>query len=141
MPSGLNATLTTTSVCPVIGWPMGWPVSASHNRTVLSTPPEAIRLPSGLNATLSTAAGVSMILSACPSSTTAVNSGPSSAWMRRRSSRRASVKRPHIAAPLDAGQHRLAFRRQPQAGCLAETRVGPVSLVTRLVSLIPRDDT
>ena len=34
---------------------MGWPVSASHSRTVLSSLPEAMRLPSGLNATLVTA--------------------------------------------------------------------------------------
>ena len=34
---------------------MGWPVSASHSRTVLSQLPEAMRVPSGLNATLFTA--------------------------------------------------------------------------------------
>ena len=33
----------------------GWPVSASHSRTVLSSLPEASRCPSGLNATLFTA--------------------------------------------------------------------------------------
>ena len=33
----------------------GWPVSASHSRTVLSSLPETMRLPSGLNATLVTA--------------------------------------------------------------------------------------
>ena len=55
MPSGLNATLFTASVWPVSGWPIGWPVSASHTRTVLSPLPEAMRLPSGLNATLVTA--------------------------------------------------------------------------------------
>ena len=32
--------------------PIGWPVAASHSRTVLSSLPEAMRLPSGLNATL-----------------------------------------------------------------------------------------
>ena len=32
----------------------GWPVSASHTRTVLSRLPETMRLPSGLNATLVT---------------------------------------------------------------------------------------
>ena len=37
VPSGLNATLHTTSVWPVSGWPTGWPVSASHSRTVLSS--------------------------------------------------------------------------------------------------------
>ena len=42
-PSGLNATLNTRSVCPVSGAPTGWPVTASHTRTVLSSPPEAIR--------------------------------------------------------------------------------------------------
>ncbi len=55
MPSGLNATLDTASVWPVSGWPTGWPVSASHSRTVWSALPEAMRLPSGLNATLVTA--------------------------------------------------------------------------------------
>ena len=54
-PSGLNATLYTVSVWPVSGWPMGFPVSASHSRTVLSALPEAMRRPSGLTATLSTA--------------------------------------------------------------------------------------
>ena len=53
-PSGLNATADTTSVWPIIGCPMGWPVSASHSRTVLSKPPETTRCPSGLNATLHT---------------------------------------------------------------------------------------
>ena len=43
---------------PVSGWPTGWPVAASHSRTVLSALPEAIRVPSGLNATLDTASGV-----------------------------------------------------------------------------------
>ena len=38
-PSGLNATLNTVLVWPVSGWPMGWPVSAFHNRTVLSALP------------------------------------------------------------------------------------------------------
>ena len=33
----------------------GWPVAASHSRTVLSSLPEAMRVPSGLNATLDTA--------------------------------------------------------------------------------------
>ncbi len=33
--------------------PTGRPVAVSHNRTVLSTLPEAMRVPSGLNATLS----------------------------------------------------------------------------------------
>ena len=41
-------------VWPVSGAPIGWPVSASHSRTVLSPLPETIRLPSGLNATLNT---------------------------------------------------------------------------------------
>ena len=52
MPSGLNATLDTASVWPVSGSPTGWPVAASHSRTVLSPLPEAMRVPSGLNATL-----------------------------------------------------------------------------------------
>ena len=50
-PSGLNATLFTSSVCPVRGAPIGWPVSASHSRTVWSSSAVAIRRPSGLNAT------------------------------------------------------------------------------------------
>ena len=54
MPSGLNATLDTASVWPVSGSPIGWPVSASHSRTVLSPLPETMRWPSGLNATLNT---------------------------------------------------------------------------------------
>ena len=58
LPSGLNATLDTESVWPVSGWPIGWPVSASHSRTVLSALPEAMRVPSGLNATLVHRVGV-----------------------------------------------------------------------------------
>ena len=46
-PSGLNATLSTGSVWPVSGWPTGWPVSASHSRTVLSQLPETMRVPVG----------------------------------------------------------------------------------------------
>ena len=37
-----------------MGGPTGCPVPASHNRMVLSPPPEAIRVPSGLNATVMT---------------------------------------------------------------------------------------
>ena len=55
LPSGLNATLHTAPVWPVSGWPTGWPVAASHTRTVLSPLPVTMRLPSGLNATLVTA--------------------------------------------------------------------------------------
>ena len=51
------------------------------------------------------------------------------------------LNRPHIAAALDAGQHGLARCGQTEGDGLAETRVGPVSLVTRLVSLIPGDET
>ncbi len=47
VPSGLNATLDTASVWPVSGSPMGWPVSASHSRTVLSSLPEAMPVPVG----------------------------------------------------------------------------------------------
>ena len=42
-------------VWPVSGAPIGWPVSASHSRTVWSSLAEARRCPSGLNATLVTA--------------------------------------------------------------------------------------
>ena len=45
-------------VWPVSGAPIGWPVSASHSRTVLSQLPEAMRCPSGLNATLGHRVGV-----------------------------------------------------------------------------------
>ena len=37
---------------------MGWPVSASHNRTVVSSLAEARRCPSGLNATVPHGVGV-----------------------------------------------------------------------------------
>ena len=47
LPSGLNATLITSSVWPVSGAPIGWPVAASHSRTVLSPLPEAMRVPVG----------------------------------------------------------------------------------------------
>ena len=57
-PSGLNATPYTASVWPVSGAPIGWPVSASHSRTVSSSPALASRCPSGLNATLRHRAGV-----------------------------------------------------------------------------------
>ena len=40
---------------PVSGAPTGWPVAASHTRTVLSRLPETMRSPSGLNAALRTA--------------------------------------------------------------------------------------
>ena len=42
---------TPQSVCPVRGVPRGWPVSASHSRTVVSALALASRCPSGLNAT------------------------------------------------------------------------------------------
>ena len=57
-PSGLNATPYTAPVWPVSGAPIGWPVSASHSRTVASALAEASRCPSGLNATLVHRAGV-----------------------------------------------------------------------------------
>ena len=47
-PSGLYATLLTTSSWPRRGAPMGWPVSASQIRTVLSSLAVAMRCPSGL---------------------------------------------------------------------------------------------
>ena len=55
-PSGLNATPATAPVWPVSGAPIGWPVAASHSRTVLSSLLLASRRPSGLNATPDTAA-------------------------------------------------------------------------------------
>ena len=54
LPSGLNATLVTVSVCP-LRERISWPLSASHTFTVLSWLPLTMRLPSGLNATLMTA--------------------------------------------------------------------------------------
>ena len=57
LPSGLNATLMTPSVCP-LRESSSWPVSASHTFTVLSQLPVTMRLPSGLNATLLTPACV-----------------------------------------------------------------------------------
>ena len=42
-PSGLNVTLDSASVCPVSGGPRALPVSAFHNRTVLSALAEARR--------------------------------------------------------------------------------------------------
>ena len=48
---GLKTTVKTSSVCPVSGRPMGWPVSVSHSRSVLSSLAETMRCPSGLKAT------------------------------------------------------------------------------------------
>ena len=45
-------------VWPVRGRPIGWPVATSHSRTVPSSLPLARVLPSGLNATEQTRAGV-----------------------------------------------------------------------------------
>ena len=50
MPSGLNATPVTPSVCP-LSVSSSWPVAASQTLTVSSQLAEARRLPSGLNAT------------------------------------------------------------------------------------------
>jgi hypothetical protein len=58
LPSGLKATLSTPSLCPVSGGPIGAPVSASHSRTVLSTPPETMRRPSRLKRHTEYPAGV-----------------------------------------------------------------------------------
>jgi hypothetical protein len=66
LPSGLNATLFTQSVCP-LRERASWPVAASHTFTVLSQLPLTMRLPSGLNATLVTPA-------VCPFSSTALRS-------------------------------------------------------------------
>ena len=53
LPSGLNATLVTGSVCP-LSVSISVPLSASHTLTVLSQLPLTMRLPSGLNDTLLT---------------------------------------------------------------------------------------
>src|SRR5262245_11531345 len=50
LPSGLNATQLTASVCPV-NFATSLPDATSHSRIVLSAPHEAIVLPSGLKAT------------------------------------------------------------------------------------------
>ena len=51
MPSGLNATLLTVSSWPRKSCPIGLPVTASHNRIVLSVLADTMRALSGLNAT------------------------------------------------------------------------------------------
>ena len=51
LPSGLNATLVTGSVCP-LSRAGAVPVRASHTFAVLSQLPVTMRVPSGLNATL-----------------------------------------------------------------------------------------
>ena len=58
LPSGLNATLNTSSACPFRAR-TSWPFSASHTLAVLSPLPVTMRWPSGLNATLHTHGGVS----------------------------------------------------------------------------------
>ena len=40
LPSGLNATLETGPLCPLSGSPIGFPVAASHTRSVLSALPD-----------------------------------------------------------------------------------------------------
>ena len=50
VPSGLNATADTGPVWPVSGSPTGFPVAASHSRTVWSAPPEAMRVAVGTGA-------------------------------------------------------------------------------------------
>ena len=54
VPVGAERHTDHRAVCPVSGAPICWPVSASHNRIVLSPPAETSRCPSGLNATLDT---------------------------------------------------------------------------------------
>ena len=46
----------TPPSCPCSGAPMGWPLFASHSRSVSSRLPETMRVPSGLKATLDTSA-------------------------------------------------------------------------------------
>ncbi len=58
-PSGLNATPFTAVGVPVSGSPSGWPVAASHSRTVPSDR-GGEPVPSGLNATPNTGAGVAV---------------------------------------------------------------------------------
>ena len=55
VPVGAERHTAHPSVWPVSGSPSGWPVSAFHTRTVWSSPAEASRCPSGLNATPLTA--------------------------------------------------------------------------------------
>ena len=54
VPSGLNATASTSAAWPVSGSPTGFPVAGSHSRTVSSQLAEASSVPSGLNATANT---------------------------------------------------------------------------------------
>ena len=58
VPVGAERHTATGPVWPVSGAPRGWPVSAFHSRTVWSSLAEAIRCPSGLNATLAHPVGV-----------------------------------------------------------------------------------
>jgi len=57
-PSGLNAALHTAPSWPLSGSPIGLPVSPSHSRAVLSPDAVTMRLPSGLNAALTTPEGL-----------------------------------------------------------------------------------
>lgn len=56
LPSGLNAKPINNASVAGIGAPTGRRVPTSHNRTVWSSEPEAIRVPSGLTATAVTSA-------------------------------------------------------------------------------------
>nr|VTP05323.1 hypothetical protein BIN_B_05165 [Mycobacterium kansasii] len=95
-PSGLKPALSTGPVWPVSGAPIGAPVAASHNRSVLSSLPETMRRPSGLNATLSTGAvwpvsGAPTGLPVAASHNRSVLSAPPEA-MRRPSGLNATLK-------------------------------------------------
>ena len=107
-PSGLNATLVTASVWPVIGGPTGWPDPASQRRRVLSLLAETMRRPSGLNATLLITPPVGMILSVFLS---AINAGEQRAGVsgRRRDQGCGEdlLERPGVAAALNTGEHGL----------------------------------
>ena len=128
VPSGLNATLITGPVWPVSGAPMGWPVAASHSRTVLSALPEAMRCPSGLNATLDTVVLAVDDLDEVDHLGQHVEQGTVIGRLRESSRRNQLLVRAHFASGAGTGQHRLGLGDQPQAGRLAETRVGLLPL-------------
>ena len=96
---------------PVRGWPMGWPVSASHTRTVLSSLPEAMRVPSGLNATLVHRAGVP-------------GEGWPTGWPVSASHTRTVLSALPVTMPRAVGAERHAATPRPCARSAAGRRVG-----------------
>ena len=123
---------------PVSGAPTGCPVAASHCRTVLSKPPDARRVPSGLNATLDTSDPVSTTLIRLTPLTNALTQwavirGQSSCCKQLLRSARTG------AAGTATGQHRLGLGHQPPSLCLVTLLHGLLSLLNRFLSLHDRD--